>query len=139
MNSACIIPYMIDDDVLCTCGIYCTSVRPRERDPSSVALPQLKPISFLSNISKMNFMLGLLRGKALSWAEARFARGALEGVTFSDFIEEFHLVFDCPDNYFSASSRLMGITQGRCSVADYTLEFQTPPANVDWTLPSVTG
>ncbi|KAI3359030.1 hypothetical protein L3Q82_015432 [Scortum barcoo] len=28
------------DDVLCTCGIYCTSVRPRERDPSSVALPQ---------------------------------------------------------------------------------------------------
>ncbi|KAI3374811.1 hypothetical protein L3Q82_021033 [Scortum barcoo] len=36
----CITPYMIDDDVLCTCGIYCTSVRPRERDPSSVALPQ---------------------------------------------------------------------------------------------------
>ncbi|KAI3356908.1 hypothetical protein L3Q82_003557 [Scortum barcoo] len=34
---------------------------------------------------------------------------------------------------FSASSHLLTITQGRCSVADYTLEFWTLAAEVDWT------
>lgn len=41
----CIIQHMFDDDGLCKCGIYCTSVCPKERDPSSVTLPQVSSFS----------------------------------------------------------------------------------------------
>ncbi|KAI3372638.1 hypothetical protein L3Q82_023114 [Scortum barcoo] len=95
---------------------------------------QLKSISFSNDFSKIHFMLGLLQGKALTWAEARFA-----GRTFSRtspspaFLEEFRRVFESPATPFCASSRLFTITQDRRSVADYTLEFRTLAAEVDWT------
>lgn len=37
--------YITGVDVLCTCGVYCTSVRPREGEPSSVALLQGSSLS----------------------------------------------------------------------------------------------
>ncbi|KAI3371830.1 hypothetical protein L3Q82_006711 [Scortum barcoo] len=76
-------------------------------------------------------MLGLLRGKALTWAEVRFAGWILEGLTYSTF-QEFRQVFDVPVSPFCASSHLLAITQGRRSVVDYILEFRTLAAEVDW-------
>ncbi|KAI3370380.1 hypothetical protein L3Q82_024468 [Scortum barcoo] len=54
---------------------------------------KLRPLSFTTNISKIHYILGLLRGKALTWAEARFARGTREGVSYCEFLEEIKLVF----------------------------------------------
>ncbi|KAI3356060.1 hypothetical protein L3Q82_017323 [Scortum barcoo] len=70
-------------------------------------------------------MLGLLQGKALTWAEARFAGRTFSGLTFSAFLEEFRRVFESPATPFCASSRLFTITQDRqwLGHADYTLEF----------------
>lgn len=93
----------------------------------------LKPVSYCTDISKIHFMLGLLRGKALTWAEARFAGRTLEGLTFSAFLQEFRRVFAAPTVPFCASSRLLTITQGRRSVEEYALEFRTLAAEVDWT------
>ncbi|KAI3371920.1 hypothetical protein L3Q82_006793 [Scortum barcoo] len=45
----------------------------------------------------------------------------------------FAWVFESPATPFCASSRLFTITQDRRSVADYTLEFRTLAAEVDWT------
>ncbi|KAI3356738.1 hypothetical protein L3Q82_003419 [Scortum barcoo] len=78
-------------------------------------------------------MLGLLRGKALTWAEARFAGRTFEDLTFSAFLEEFRQVFAAPAVPFCASSRLFAIIHGRRSVAEYTLEFRTLAADVVWT------
>ncbi|KAI3355553.1 hypothetical protein L3Q82_018388 [Scortum barcoo] len=80
-------------------------------------------------------MLGLLRGKALTWAEARFAGRTFSGLTFSAFLEEFRTGFLSPQLPPSVLlSRLFTITQDRRSVADYTLEFRTlAAAEVDWT------
>ncbi|KAI3357635.1 hypothetical protein L3Q82_016047 [Scortum barcoo] len=86
---------------------------------------QLKPISFSNDFSKIHFMLGLLRGKALTWAEARFAGRTFSGLTFSAFLEEFRRVLRPQATPFCASSRLFTITQGRRLVADYTLDFRT--------------
>ncbi|KAI3366537.1 hypothetical protein L3Q82_000666 [Scortum barcoo] len=95
---------------------------------------QLKSISFSNDFSKIHFMLGLLQGKALTWAEARFAGRTFSGLTFSAFLEEFRRVFESPATPFCASSRLFTITQDSArSVADYTLEFRTLAAEVDWT------
>ncbi|KAI3355675.1 hypothetical protein L3Q82_004272 [Scortum barcoo] len=63
----------------------------------------------------------------------RFAGRTFSGLTFSAFLEEFRRVFESPATPFCASSRLFTITQDRRSVADYTLEFRTLAAEVDWT------
>ncbi len=36
--------------VFCTCDIYCTSVRPRERDPSSAVLSEVSYFSLILSI-----------------------------------------------------------------------------------------
>ncbi|KAI3373342.1 hypothetical protein L3Q82_006634 [Scortum barcoo] len=91
---------------------------------------KLRPVSFTSDLAKIHYILGLLRGKALTWAEARFAREALEGVSYH---EEFKLVFDRPNAHFCASSSLLKLSQGRHTVEEYTLEFRMLDAEVDWT------
>ncbi|KAI3361550.1 hypothetical protein L3Q82_013698 [Scortum barcoo] len=58
---------------------------------------QLQPVSFTTDIAKIQYIMGLLRGKALTWARS----------------------------------------QGRRSVEEYTLEFRTLPAEVDWTQDSL--
>ncbi|KAI3370805.1 hypothetical protein L3Q82_007123 [Scortum barcoo] len=78
---------------------------------------QLKSISFSNDFSKIHFMLGLLQGKALTWAEARFAGRTFSGLTFSAFLEEFRRVFESPATPFCASSRLFTITQDLAPVA----------------------
>lgn len=85
-------------------------------------------MSYASDISKIQFMLGLLRGKALTWAEARFA-----GRSFLAFFKEFHRGFAAPVVPFCASTRLFALTQGRRSVEEYVLEFRTLAAEVNWT------
>ncbi|KAI3356416.1 hypothetical protein L3Q82_017213 [Scortum barcoo] len=86
---------------------------------SSAALQfKLKPVSFSSDLTKINFILWLLRGRALTWAEATYACRVLEGVSFHKFLEEFKLVFDHPNVCFNASIRLMKLPRGQRSVAD---------------------
>ncbi|KAI3372827.1 hypothetical protein L3Q82_022722 [Scortum barcoo] len=95
---------------------------------------QLRPVPFTTDIAKIQYILGLLRGKALTWAEARFAKeGTLEGGSYHEFLEEFKLVFDCPSARFCASSSLLRLSQGRRSVEEYTLEFRMLAVEVDWT------
>ncbi|KAI3371988.1 hypothetical protein L3Q82_006858 [Scortum barcoo] len=49
---------------------------------------QLRPVSFTTDIAKIHYILGLLRGKALTWAEARFAQGTLAGCVILDGASE---------------------------------------------------
>ncbi|KAI3356739.1 hypothetical protein L3Q82_003412 [Scortum barcoo] len=90
----------------------------------------LRPVFFTTDVAKIHYILGLLHGRALTGA-ARFARGALEGVTYREFLEDLKLVFDRPNAHFCASSSLMKLSQGRRSVEEYTLEFRTLAVEVD--------
>lgn len=92
-----------------------------------------RPMAFALDISKIRYMCGLMKGKALKWAEAKFSSKSMDGVKYVDFVKEVKRVFDHPDYQSDASSRLMSMSQGQRSVSDYTIEFWTMAAEVDWT------
>lgn len=47
---------------------------------------QLKPTSFTSDTSRIQYICGLLRGRALAWAEARFSRHTFHDISYGDFV-----------------------------------------------------
>uniref|UniRef100_A0A3Q2NMV4 DUF4939 domain-containing protein n=1 Tax=Fundulus heteroclitus TaxID=8078 RepID=A0A3Q2NMV4_FUNHE len=51
------------------------------------------PRTFALDHSKISFVLRLLTGRALRWAESRFPDCQQFGCTFSEFISEFKTVF----------------------------------------------
>lgn len=92
-----------------------------------------RPNAFASDVNKIQYMCGLMRGKALRWAEAKFTSKKMNEISYDEFIKEVKCVFDHPDYQFDASSRLMTVMQGQRSVSDYSIEFWTLAAEVDWT------
>uniref|UniRef100_A0A8C5DKJ9 Retrotransposon gag domain-containing protein n=1 Tax=Gouania willdenowi TaxID=441366 RepID=A0A8C5DKJ9_GOUWI len=92
-----------------------------------------RPSSFSSDISRIQYMCGLMRGRALKWAEARFSNTAMHEVRYRDFVKEIKQVFDHPDYRSDASAKLMSLSQGQRSVSDYSIDFWTLKAEVDWT------
>uniref|UniRef100_A0A3B4BH69 Retrotransposon gag domain-containing protein n=1 Tax=Periophthalmus magnuspinnatus TaxID=409849 RepID=A0A3B4BH69_9GOBI len=91
------------------------------------------PGRFLSDTAKIRYVCGLLRRRALQWAEAKFARTELNQMSFADFLRDFKLVFDHPHYQVDAASWMLSLSQGSKTVADYTIEFWTFAAEVDWT------
>lgn len=87
--------------------------------------------SFSTDTAKVNYIIGLFRGRALAWAEAMNLSVPLSSLTFRDFESSFKSVFDHPSYAGTASSRLLGLHQGSRSVADYS-EFRTLAAETRW-------
>lgn len=71
----------------------------------------------------MNYVIGLLSGRALAWAQAMNACSQLTGV------------FDLPTYASDATDHLLNIQQGACSVADYSVEFWTLEVEARWNEP----
>uniref|UniRef100_A0A3B4AX87 DUF4939 domain-containing protein n=1 Tax=Periophthalmus magnuspinnatus TaxID=409849 RepID=A0A3B4AX87_9GOBI len=51
------------------------------------------PACFTSDSAKIRYMCGLLRGRALQWAETKISNNVLDHVTYDGFVGEFKLVF----------------------------------------------
>lgn len=84
---------------------------------------------FTSNESKKNFIISLLYGRALTWAQASSSGMRLSSLTFEEFVER---IFDRPNHEGCAADRLFTIQQGDRSVAEYTVEFGTLSAKAGW-------
>lgn len=82
--------------------------------------------------SKVHYALGLLRGRALVWAEAVCSNQSLTGVTFADFSAKLKTVFDHPDHVGNSSKILFNLRQGPNSVLEYSVEFWTLAADSKW-------
>lgn len=87
---------------------------------------------FYSDASKVQFIFGLLRGKALAWAEARFSRRPVRATSYAEFLKEFKRVFNHPDYKSSASLKLTSLSQSS-HISNYSVEFWTVAAKMDWT------
>uniref|UniRef100_A0A3B3TX12 CCHC-type domain-containing protein n=1 Tax=Poecilia latipinna TaxID=48699 RepID=A0A3B3TX12_9TELE len=88
--------------------------------------------SFPNDDAKISFVLGLLTGKALRWAEARFTDPTKFDCSFLEFVEEFKLVFGDTTDQTSISRRLWSLKQGQRTVAEFSIELRTLAAASDW-------
>lgn len=86
---------------------------------------QQRPHTFSSDQSKVQYLLGLPRGRALAWAEAIFTSQPVGTWEYETFVSKMKAVFDHPDNHGSAFNHLLILRQGKGSVADYSVDFWT--------------
>lgn len=75
---------------------------------------------FASDEAKINYVIGLLRGKALAWAQAFSVHMHLN--MFDQLVKRFERIFDWPNHSCCTSDRLFTLQQGNHSVAAYDVE-----------------
>ena len=91
-----------------------------------------RPLSFSTDSAKINYSIGLFRGRALAWAEALSTDGGFFRMTYDDFVTRLRTVFDHPNSAGNASNQLLKLRQGNRSVADYSVDFWTLAAEAQW-------
>lgn len=91
-----------------------------------------RPVAFAAEATRINFVLGLLRGRALTWAEALNSSVDFDTLRFESFSDRFSAVFDHPNSSGSAENKLLSLQQGSRTVADYSIEFHTLAAEARW-------
>lgn len=93
---------------------------------------QQRPVSFSSDLAKINYVVGLFHGRALAWAKAMSAQEDFSRITYKVFVERIKIVFDHPNYSGDASNKLLNLRQGNRSVADYSVDFWTLAAEAEW-------
>uniref|UniRef100_A0A3Q3EDV5 Retrotransposon gag domain-containing protein n=1 Tax=Kryptolebias marmoratus TaxID=37003 RepID=A0A3Q3EDV5_KRYMA len=83
------------------------------------------PQSFTQDRAKISFILSLLTGKALQWAEARFSNINDYGCSFDEFLVEFKQTFAPTRDRTSDSRRLWSVRQRDRPISDFIIEFHT--------------
>ena len=98
-----------------------------------------RPRALPTERSGVDYVIGRLLGRALSWAQALHANGTLETLTAEGFLRRIEQVFDRPDYASGAADRLFTIRQGDRSVAEYTVEFHLLAEETGWNEPALVG
>lgn len=87
---------------------------------------------FPTDCSKIMFLVTLLEGRALTWAEAVWSRATGSSTTFEDFARHFKEIFGQPSGGTTASDQLLQLRQGSDTVLDYIIRFRTLAASSGW-------
>ena len=91
-----------------------------------------KPLTYSSEESRIQYIIGLLRGRALDWATALWEGSPGLFSSCSEFVGEFKKVFDHSVQTREAASQLLSLRQGSRSVADYSIDFRVLAASSGW-------
>ena len=91
-----------------------------------------QPARYAAEETRVALVVSLLAGRALKWAMATVANNPRLSSHYDEFLHEFQLVFDHPEDGRNAASRLHDLRQGTRSVADYTVEFRILAAESFW-------
>ncbi len=97
----------------------------------SLAL-EMQPHLYPTERSKIAFIISLLTGKALQWAETIWSQTGPITQTHNSFITHFREVFDRPTNDSSVSDQLYHLRQVKRSIHKYALHFRTLAAASEW-------
>ncbi|KAL0186755.1 hypothetical protein M9458_018425, partial [Cirrhinus mrigala] len=92
----------------------------------------LQPRTFVSEESKVAFVLTLLTGRAALWGTAVWENQDPCCASFSTLLAEMKRVFDRAASGREAARTLMDLRQGERSVSDYSIEFRTLAAECQW-------
>ncbi|KAK2899405.1 hypothetical protein Q8A73_012534 [Channa argus] len=87
-----------------------------------------QPHTYASDAGKVAYFIGLLRGRALEWAEV--VSSLL--IPFHLFINDLRKAFDHPACSENAAHRLLSLRQGFRSVADFSVEFRVLATEARW-------
>uniref|UniRef100_A0A3Q2NQ14 CCHC-type domain-containing protein n=1 Tax=Fundulus heteroclitus TaxID=8078 RepID=A0A3Q2NQ14_FUNHE len=90
------------------------------------------PQTFASDQVKISYVLRLLTGRALRWAEARFPDCQSFGCSFQEFVTEFKTFFSAELDSAQQSRNLLSLKQRGRRVSDFSVEFRTFAAAAGW-------
>uniref|UniRef100_A0A8C6LB05 Ty3 transposon capsid-like protein domain-containing protein n=1 Tax=Nothobranchius furzeri TaxID=105023 RepID=A0A8C6LB05_NOTFU len=97
------------------------------------------PDSFVNDFAKISYIVGLLRGKALQWAETRSRQASFLQGPLTDFLADFNLHFGDVESQVELAKKILNLHQGRQTVTDYVIEFRTLAANFSGSLDMLKG
>uniref|UniRef100_A0A4W5LSR2 CCHC-type domain-containing protein n=1 Tax=Hucho hucho TaxID=62062 RepID=A0A4W5LSR2_9TELE len=87
---------------------------------------------YVTNASKISLVCSLLTGKALEWVTAVWREDGTAFPSFGTFLQRFREIFEHPEGGMRADDRLLELSQGRNTAAEYALTFRTLAAQTDW-------
>lgn len=97
------------------------------------------PQSFPDDASKISYIIGLLRDKALRWAEAIIDEEKIYRYSYDDFLDLFKQTFSPKISEEEAAKKLWTLKQGNRSAAELVIEFRTLAADSGWNAPALKG
>ena len=103
---------------------WCSSYSPRPTPPTR---------------ARIAYLIGVLRGEALTWATVVWERGSTACFDYSAFTEEMQRVFHHPVRGREASQCLLLLCQGSRSVASFAVEFRTLAVESGWNEEALQG
>uniref|UniRef100_A0AAQ5ZXR0 CCHC-type domain-containing protein n=1 Tax=Amphiprion ocellaris TaxID=80972 RepID=A0AAQ5ZXR0_AMPOC len=92
----------------------------------------LQPRSYASERAKVAFLVSLLSGAARDWGTSLWEQQGAVCNSYASFTAEMRKIFDHPVRGRDAADRLLSISQGSRSVADYAVDFRTLASETDW-------
>ncbi len=92
----------------------------------------LQPRRYSTEEAKVAFVLTILSGRAREWGIAVWRSRAPCCATFVDFCQEMTKLFDRSAQGDEAAAQLSRLSQRKCSVTDYAIQFQTLAAACGW-------
>ncbi|KAI2644950.1 Transposon Ty3-I Gag-Pol polyprotein [Labeo rohita] len=92
----------------------------------------IQPTLYPTDQSKIAFIISLLSGSALQWAETLWLQTGPATQTIQSFITHFKEVFGQSNSAISAGEQLYHLKQGTMSIHEYSLKFTTLAAASGW-------
>ncbi|KAI2657384.1 Transposon Tf2-6 polyprotein [Labeo rohita] len=92
----------------------------------------MQPTLYPTDQSKIAFIISLLTGSALQWAETLWLQAGPATKTIQSFITHFKEVFGQSNSAISAGEQLYHLKQGTMSIHEYFLKFRTLAAASGW-------
>lgn len=93
---------------------------------------QLQPATFPSDQAKVAYVLTQLSGRAREWGTALWEVESPVCEDFRGFCEEMKRVFDRSKHGHEAARELLHMRQGRRSVSEFAIDFQTLATSTSW-------
>ncbi len=93
---------------------------------------EMQPQLFPTERSKIAFIISLLSGRALQWAEALWNADSPQVNSLESFVEHFREVFSLSTTKVSVHDELLQLQQANSSIHEYTLRFRTLAASSGW-------